>query len=192
MADLRENSHTSYRFGYLTPTTPLKVHTGARNGRTYLAVSFWRGIEPLDSIVVPVCVSKSDAADVCGPFSDPVFSTSNIERLNVGAPDPSTETPCASLHFIEAGNATMAVLLTADPASHPAPHNHTEDLHLPQKLRQREYRRIPAWGRRRYLRRSSSSRIRRRCPGSGRETDCRPQKEPLLCSTSRLGARRPP
>jgi lipid-binding SYLF domain-containing protein len=119
MADLRENSHPSYRFGYLTPTTPLKVHTGARNGRTYLAVSFWRGIEPLDSIVVPVCVSKSDAADVCGPFSDPVFSTSNIERLNVGAPDPSTETPCASLHFIEAGNATMAVLLTADPASHP-------------------------------------------------------------------------
>jgi hypothetical protein len=119
MSDLRTSTHPAYRFGYLT-STPLKVHTGAgREGRTYLAISFWNGIEPLDSIVVPVCVSRSDAAGACGSATDPIVGISNAGRWNVGTPDPGAETPAASLHFIETPTATLAVLLAAGAASDP-------------------------------------------------------------------------
>jgi hypothetical protein len=108
MIDLQQNPVAAYLFSSLSE--PLRVHTGTRQGASYLAVSFWSGITPIDSIVVPVCISESDSLGTCGADIPPVVSAVNLKRLNVGAPDPAAEASLASFHFIECPGYTWAVL----------------------------------------------------------------------------------
>jgi hypothetical protein len=119
MADLQRNAAPDYRFGSLADGELLTLRTKDYQGLGFLTVSFWSGMTPIDSMVMPVCVSDSDASDACGTVTAPVVSVSNTDRRNVGAPDPVAETWAASLHLIEVPTYTVAVLQTRDADSAP-------------------------------------------------------------------------
>jgi len=92
---LQKQPQSDFRFG----SAQFEFHTGDHDGNAYIALSLWASDQPLDEILVPVCISDAGDADSCeSAGGNALYHSDPLNALPLAL---ETETPAAALHFFD-------------------------------------------------------------------------------------------